>query len=64
MPDQLFVNERLAPMAEQVLGGATSTNGKGAVAVYRVKGGDIVITGIEIDGKSVTALAREIPVLK
>ena len=51
-------------MAEQVLGGATSTNGKGAVAVYRVKGGDIVITDIEIDGKSVTALAREIPVLK
>ena len=64
MPDQLFVNERLAPMAEEVLDKANSAKGKGAVAVYRVWGSDIVITDIEIDGKSVTALAREIPALR
>ena len=58
LPDQLFVNERLAPVAEKVLRDATSAKGKGAVAVYRAKNGEIVITDIEIDGKSVLALAR------
>ena len=58
-PDQLFLNERLAPAAEKVLREATSDKGKGAVAVYRAKGGEIVLTDIEIDGKSVVALARE-----
>ena len=58
-PDQLFVNERIASAAENVLRDATSAKGKGAVAVYRVKGGEIVITDIEIDGKSVVALARD-----
>lgn len=59
LPDQLFVNERIAPEAEKVLQKATSAKGAGAVAVYRANGGEIVITDIEIDGKSVTALARE-----
>ena len=59
LPDQLFLNERLAPAAEKVLRDATSAKGKGAVAVYRVQDGEIVITDIEIDGKSVIALARE-----
>ena len=59
MPDQLFLNERLAPAAEKILRDATSAKGKGAVAVYRVKNGDIVITDIEIEGKSVTSLARD-----
>ena len=58
-PDQLFLNERLAPAAEEVLRDATSAKGKGVVAVYRAKDGEIVITDIEIDGKSVIALARE-----
>lgn len=53
MPDQLFMNERLAPVAEEVLRKAVAPDGKGATAVYRVKGGEIVITDIEIDGKSV-----------
>ena len=58
MPDQLFVNERLAPKAEKVLREATSAKGKGAVAVYRVKDGEIVITDIEIDGVSVVEKAK------
>ena len=56
-PDQLFVNERIAPEAEKVL--RRGTNSGAAVAVYRVKGGEIVITGIEIDGKSILARTRE-----
>ena len=56
-PDQLFVNERIAPEAEKVLREGT-TSGE-AVAVYRVKGGEIVITGIEIDGKPILARTRE-----
>ena len=59
MPDMLFLNEKLAPAAEKVLREAVSAKGKGAVAVYRIKNGEIVMTDIEIDGKSVTALARE-----
>ncbi len=58
-PDQLFVNERVAPEAEKVLRNATSTNGKGAVVVYRARNGEMVMTDIEIEGKSVTALTRE-----
>ena len=44
---------------EKVLRDATSAKGKGAVAVYRARDGEIVITDIEIDGKSVIARARE-----
>lgn len=58
MPNQLFVNEHLAPKAEEVLREATSAKGKGAVAVYRVKDGEIVITDIEIDGVSVVEKAK------
>ena len=58
-PDQLFVNEHIAPAAEKVLRDATSAKGRGAVAVYRAKGGEIVLVDIEIDGKSVLALARD-----
>ena len=53
-PDQLFVNEKLAPEAEKVLRKAT---GKSAVAVYRVYKGEIVITDIEVEGKSVAEVA-------
>ena len=56
-PDQLFVNERVAPAAERVL--REMTNAGKAVAVYRVKGSEIVMTGIEIDGKSIVSRARE-----
>ena len=55
-PDQLFVNEKLAPEAEKVLRKHT---GKSAVAVYRVLGGEMVITDIEIDGKPIARFTRE-----
>ena len=54
-PDQLFVNEKLAPEAEKVLRKHT---GKSAVAVYRVLNGEMVITDIEINGKSVDLVAK------
>ena len=54
-PDQLFVNEKLAPEAEKVLRKHT---GKSAVAVYRVLNGEMVITDIEINGKSVALVAK------
>ncbi len=56
LPDQLFINERLAPKAENAL---RETAGKSAVAVYRVWKNEIVITDIEIDGVSVGALGRD-----
>ena len=55
-PDQLFVNEKLAPEAEMVLRKHT---GKSAVAVYRVLDGEMVITDIEIDGKPIAQFTRE-----
>ena len=55
-PDQLFINEKLAPEAEKVLRKHT---GKSAVAVYRVLNGEMVITDIEIDGKPIVQFARE-----
>ena len=54
-PDQLFVNEKLASEAEKVL---RKHAGKSAVAVYRVLNGEMVITDIEIDGKSIVQFAR------
>ena len=53
-PDQLFVNEKLAPEAEARL----RTRGLAPIAVYRVLDGEIVITDIEVDGQSVTKLAK------
>ena len=53
-PDQLFLNEKLAPEAEKVLRKHT---GKSAVAVYRVYKGEIVITDIEVEGQSVIEVA-------
>ena len=58
LPDQLFVRERIAAEAENVLRAATASGGKGAVAVYRARDGEIVLTDIEVDGKSITSLAR------
>ncbi len=48
-PSQLFLNERLAPEAERLL----QTKTDGIVAVYRVKDGNVVITDVEIAGKSI-----------
>ena len=56
MPNQLFINETIAKKAEKILQEATSVNGKGAVAVYRVLNNEIVITDIEIEDKSVKAI--------
>lgn len=57
MPNQLFINETIAKKAEKILQEATSVKGKGAVAVYRVLNNEIVITDIEIEDKSVKAIA-------
>ena len=59
MPNQLFINETIAQKAEKILQEATSVKGKGAVAVYRVLNNEIVITDIEIEDKSVKAIAKE-----
>ena len=48
-PDQLFVNEKLAPAAERLLREKVND----AVAVYRVLDGEIVLTGIEIGGQPI-----------
>lgn len=60
LPDRLFLNERIAPAAEKVLSEETGAKGEGAVAVYRVKNGEIVITDIEIGGRSVLSQAYEV----
>jgi len=53
-PNQLFVNEKLAPAAEKLLREKTHD----AIAVYRVLNGEIVLTGIEIGGKSILEQVR------
>jgi len=53
-PNQLFVNEKLAPAAEKLLREKTHD----AVAVYRVLNGEVVLTGIEIGGKSILEKVR------
>jgi len=53
-PDQLFVNEKIASEAEALL----SKKMNDAVAVYRVLNGEIVLTGIEIGGKSILEQVR------
>ena len=54
-PDQLFVNEKIAPEAEKLLRKKSDS----AVAVYRAYGGRIVLTDIEIDGKPILAAVNE-----
>ena len=54
-PGQLFVNEKIAPAAEKLIQEKASS----AIAVYRVLDGRIVLTGIEIDGRSVQSAVRE-----
>ena len=54
-PDQLFVNEKVAPEAEELLRKAIAS----AVAVFRVLDGEIVLTDIEIGGKPIIAAVRE-----
>ena len=48
-PDRFFVNEKIAPEAEEVLRKKTEE----AVAVYRVLDGEIVLTGIDLNGRSI-----------
>ena len=54
-PDQLFVNEKVAPDAEELLRKSTAS----AVAVFRVLDGEIVLTDIEIGGKPIISAVRE-----
>lgn len=54
-PDQLFVNEKVAPEAEKLLRERTAS----AVAVYRVLDGEIVLADVEIDGKPILSAAKE-----
>ena len=54
-PNQLFVNEKVAPDAEKLLRKSTAS----AVAVFRVLDGEIVLTDIEIGGKPILSAVRE-----
>ena len=54
-PDQLFVNEKVAPEAENLLRKSTSS----AVAVFRVLDGEIVLIDIEIGGRPILSAVRE-----
>ena len=54
-PDQLFVNEKIAPEAEKLLREKSDS----AVAVYRAYDGRIVLTDIEIDGKPILSAVKE-----
>ena len=54
-PDQLFVNEKAAPKAENLLRERTAS----AVAVYRVLDGEAVLTDIEITGKPILSVVKE-----
>lgn len=54
-PDQLFLNEKLAPAAEELLRKRTGD----AVAVYRVLDGEMVMTDIELGGVSILTCAKD-----
>lgn len=54
-PDQLFVNEKIAPEAEKLLMKRTNS----AAAVYRVLDGKLVLMDIEIDGKPILLTVKE-----
>lgn len=54
-PDQLFVNEKVAPAAEEILRKKSGS----AVAVYRAYEGRMVLTDIEIDGKPILSVVKE-----
>ena len=54
-PDQLFVNEKVAPDAEELLRKSTAS----AVAVFRVLDGEIILVDIEIGGKPILSAVRE-----
>ena len=54
-PDQLFVNEKVAPEAEKLLREQMSS----AIAVYRVLDGEAVLTDIEIDGKPILSAVKK-----
>lgn len=54
-PDQLFVNEKVAPAAEEILRKKSDS----AVAVYRAYEGRMVLTDIEIDGKPILSVVKE-----
>lgn len=53
-PDQFFVNEKIAREAEICLRRTNSV----PVAVYRIRGGACVLTGIEIDGRPIADHVR------
>ena len=54
LPDELFMNERLAPAAEKIVWDRKKT----VVAIYRVRGGQIVLTGVEVDGVPIADAIR------
>lgn len=54
LPDRFFMNEKLAPKAETVLAERASD----AIAVYRVKDGEIVLVDVEIGGRPISELVR------
>lgn len=54
-PDQLFVNEKVAPEAEKLFRERTAS----AIAVYRVLDGEAILTDIEIAGKPILSVVKE-----
>ena len=54
-PNQYFLNENLAAGGERLL----RSNATNCVAVYRVRDGSIVLTGIEVNGRRIEDAIRE-----
>ncbi|MCQ2403816.1 MAG: GDYXXLXY domain-containing protein [Lentisphaeria bacterium] len=53
-PSKLFVNEKIAPQADEIL----AKNTDNAVAVYRVWKHRVVLMDVEIDGKPIRELVK------
>lgn len=56
LPDQFFMNEKLAPKADK----AIRKNDVTPVAVYRVKDGEMVLVEVEVDGKPLAEHLSEV----
>lgn len=55
LPDQYFLNENLAEEGERLLRSIATP----CVAVYRVRDGRMVLTGVEVGGRRIEDLIRE-----
>lgn len=55
-PNEFFLNEKIAPWAEKIL---NHRDARSVVAVYRFLDGEIVITDVEVEGRSICEVAAE-----